>query len=117
VRNVPLTCSVSRGPDYAVVSVAGEIDASTEQGLRDGLAAVLSEGVVRVVVDLDGVGFMASAGIGILMGVRRLLSAGGGELVLASAHGDVAQVLDMTGVTNVIPVTANVADAVARLDG
>ena len=99
------------------MSVAGEIDASTEQGLRDGLAAVLSEGVVRVVVDLDGVGFMASAGIGILMGVRRLLSDGGGELVLASAHGDVAQVLDMTGVTNVIPVTANVADAVARLDG
>jgi anti-sigma B factor antagonist len=114
---VPLTCSVSHGPGYAVVSVGGEIDASTEQEFRDTLASVLSEGTVRVVVDLNAVQFMASAGIGILLGVRRVLSDGGGELVLSAARGDVAEVLDITGVTGVIPVTASVADAVARLDG
>jgi anti-sigma B factor antagonist len=98
-----------------VVSVAGDIDASTEQRFRDGLAAVLSDGVLRVVVDLDGVAFMASAGIGVLMGVRRVLADGGGLLVLAAPHGEVAQVLAMTGVTDVIPVATTVADAVARL--
>jgi anti-anti-sigma factor len=113
---VPLTCSVSHGPDYAVISVAGELDASTEQQLRDKLAAVLSEGVTRVVVGLGGVSFMSSAGLGILMGVRRLLADGGGVLVLAAAHGDVAQVLQITGVSDVIPVAATVPEAVARLD-
>lgn len=98
-----------------MVSVAGEIDASTEQRFRDGLTAVLSDGVTHVVVDLDGVGFMASAGIGVLMGVRRVLADGGRLLVLASPHGEVAQVLSMTGVSDVIPVAASVADAVARL--
>jgi anti-sigma B factor antagonist len=112
-----LTCSVSLEPGYAVVSVAGDIAASTEDLFRDGLASVLSDGVLRVVVDLDGVAFLASAGIGVLMGVRRVLADGGGTLVLAAPHGEVAQVLSMTGVSEVIPVTASVADAVARLDG
>jgi anti-sigma B factor antagonist len=112
----PLICSVSREQGYAVVSVSGEIDASTEQRFRDGLTSVLSNGVIRVVVDLEGVAFLASAGIGVLMGVRRVLADGGGVLVLAAPHGEVAQVLAMTGVSDVIPVASSVADAVARLD-
>lgn len=99
-----------------MVSVSGEIDASTEQRFRDGLTSVLSDGVVRVVVDLEGVAFLASAGIGVLMGVRRVLADDGGVLVLAAPHGEVAQVLAMTGVSDVIPVAPSVADAVARLD-
>ena len=112
--NEPLTCSVSHQQGYAVVSVTGEIDASTEQRFRDGLTSVLSDGVSRLVVDLDGVRFLASAGIGVLMGVRRVLIDGGGQLVLAAPHGEVAQVLAMTGVSEVIPVTASVADAAQR---
>jgi len=113
--NEPLTCSVSQEPGYAVVSVVGEIDVSTEQQFRDGLTSVLSGGAVRVVVDLSGVTFMASAGIGVLMGVRRVLSQSGGQLVLASPLGEVAMVLSMTGVSSVIPVAASVPEAVARL--
>lgn len=98
-----------------MVSVAGEIDAGTEQRFRDGLTSVLSDGAVRLVVDLSGVTFMASAGIGVLMGVRRVLRDSGGVLVLASPHGEVAAVLSMTGVTAVIPVASSVPEAVARL--
>jgi anti-anti-sigma regulatory factor len=50
------------------------------------------------------------------MGMRRVLADEGGSLVLASPHGEVAQVLSMTGVDTVIPVAASAADAVARLD-
>jgi anti-anti-sigma regulatory factor len=43
-----------------------------------------------------------------------VLAAEGGSLVLAAPHGDVAQVLSLTGVGEVIPVAASVVDAVAR---
>lgn len=111
-----LSFSVAQERGYAVVSVAGEIDAGTEQQFRDALTSVLARGVLRVVVDLAGVAFMASAGIGVLMGMRRVLTDEGGSLVLASPHGEVAQVLSMTGADTVIPVAASAADAVARLD-
>jgi anti-sigma B factor antagonist len=110
-----LAFSVSREPGYAVLSVAGDVDAGTEQPFRDALTSVLAHGAARIVVDLSRVAFMSSAGIGVLMGVRRVLADGGGSLVLASPHGQVAQVLSMAGVAEVIPVTASVADAVAAL--
>jgi anti-sigma B factor antagonist len=111
----PLTFQVREGPGYAVVSVAGEIDAATESRFRDALTSVLSRGVLRLVVDLSGVAFLASAGIGVLMGVRRVLLDSDGRLVLASPHGEVAQVLKITGVSEVIPVTATVPAAVTAL--
>jgi anti-sigma B factor antagonist len=114
-RKDSLTFSVSHGSGYAVVAVTGEIDAGTEQRFRDALTSALSDGPVHLVVDLSDVGFMASAGIGVLMGVRRVLADSGGRLALASPHGEVAQVLAITGVSEMIPVTPTVADAVARL--
>ena len=110
-----LAFSVSREADHAVLSVTGNVDAGTEQRFRDALASVLANGVVRIVVDLSRVAFMSSAGIGVLMGVRRVLADAGGSLVLAAPHGEVAQVLSITGVAEVIPVAASVADAVAAL--
>lgn len=110
-----LAFSVSREPGYALLSVAGQIDAGTEQQFRDALTSVLAHGVLRIVVDLSRVAFMSSAGISVLMGVRRVLTDAGGSLVLAAPHGEVAQVLSISGVAEVIPVTASVADAVAAL--
>src|SRR5215472_9975292 len=110
-----LAFSVSREAGYAVLSVAGNVDAGTEQRFRDALTSVLAHGVPRIVVDLSRVAFMSSAGIGVLMGVRRVLADAGGSLVLASPHGEVVQVLSITGVAGVIPVTASLADAVATL--
>ena len=112
-----LNFSVSDGPGYVVVSVAGQIDAGTEQQFRDALTSALSHGATRLVVDLAAVPFMASAGIGVLMGVRRVLADEGGRLVLASPHGEVAQVLSLTGVSQMITVTASVTDALAGLGG
>ena len=98
-----------------MLSVAGEIDADTEQQFRDALTSVLAHGAPRIVVDLSRVGFMSSAGIGVLMGVRRVLADAGGALALACPHGEVSQVLSIAGVGEVIPVAATVPDAVALL--
>jgi anti-sigma B factor antagonist len=106
--------SISQGPGYAVVSVTGEIDLDTERAFRHALTSALASGVGRLVVELSGVTYMGSTGIGVLMGVRRVLAADGGSLALAGPCGKVAQVLAMTGVSEVIPVEASVTDAVAR---
>jgi anti-sigma B factor antagonist len=112
----PLSVSISEGPGYVVISVAGEIDAGTQCALRDALTSVLARGIRRVVVDLAGVAFLASSGIGVLMGARRVLAAKGGSLVLAAPRGEVAQILSLTGMGEVIPVAASVADAIAGWD-
>jgi len=109
-----LTISVSPEPGYVVVSVAGEIDMATAPQFREQLASVISCGALRVVVDLARVTFMASAGVGVLMGTHRVLAAQGGSLVLASPSPAAGRVLFLVGLDQVIPVTSGVADAAAQ---
>jgi|SRR5829696_1983690 len=66
-----------------VLSLAGELDLTTIGQARDALvhAASLHPGQ-RLAVDLDGVSFLDSMGMGVLVGALRRVLASGGDLVL-----------------------------------
>jgi anti-sigma B factor antagonist len=105
-----LTVSVSLRPGCAVVSVSGALDVTTEGEFRERLTSVLAHGVPRLLVDLSGVTFMASAGLGVLTGLHHAMASEGGKLVLASPPEVVTRVLSLTGADRVIPVVASVAE-------
>jgi anti-sigma B factor antagonist len=62
---------VEHGPDARVVTVVGEIDALTAPELAACLTAQLNSAQV-VVVDLDGVQFLASVGLHVLLEANEL---------------------------------------------
>ncbi|HEY2523384.1 MAG TPA: STAS domain-containing protein, partial [Streptosporangiaceae bacterium] len=55
------------GPDQTVVTVTGDVDMHSEGRLRDALTEAGTVPGCRVVVDLSGVEFMASAGVHVLL--------------------------------------------------
>lgn len=59
----------------------------------------------RLVVDLDGVPFMDSAGLGILIGGIRRVREGGGEVVLACAQPGMRRLLRVSGLDKIVVVT------------
>lgn len=80
----------------AVVRVRGELDLdSTEQ-----LAAVLSECHGAVLVDLGGVTFMDSSGLGTLIRARNRLGDEGGSLAVERAGRNVRRLFEVTGLTD-----------------
>ena len=88
----------------SVLSVKGELDFYAAPQLREQLVA-LSDPPDRVlVVDLDGVDFLDSTGLGILVGGLKRFRSGGGDLVLASIHPRVLKVLEITGLTSVFTI-------------
>ena len=58
-----LTIGVRRERDYAIVTAAGEIDIATGAGLRERLSELAASGR-PLVVELDQVSFIDSAGLG-----------------------------------------------------
>ena len=62
---------VEHGPDTRVVTVTGELDSLTGPMLAATLAAQLETAQI-VVVDLDGVQFLASAGLGALFDANEI---------------------------------------------
>lgn len=67
------------------------------------------------VVDLSGLDFISSLGIGMLFGCARSLSRKGHRMVIASPSGLVAQSMKAVGVHEVIPVVETVDDAISLI--
>jgi anti-sigma B factor antagonist len=97
---------------WSAVRLASTLDASVAGSLRRLFNDLGQGGDVHVVVDLAGVAFIDSAGLGVLIGACRSLRALGGELRLAGARSNVCSLLRMTGISRMIGIYTSVEDAV-----
>ena len=109
-----LIITVRREPGYSVVAVAGEIDISTVAGLRERLFELAEDGQ-PLIVDLDRVTFIDSAGLGALVGAARRAEANGGSLHAVCAQPQTAKLLWLTGVDRRIPLEASLDGALASM--
>jgi anti-sigma B factor antagonist len=105
--------SPGSGPDQTVVAVTGDVDMHSQGRLRDALAEAGAAPGSRVVLDLSGVEFMASAGVHVLLDVAGQLEQVGGALVLVGPRPMVARVLSLTRADELIRVAGTVDDALA----
>jgi anti-sigma B factor antagonist len=98
--------------DVAVLAVHGELDFDGAPSLRLGLIEAIDESLGRrVVVDLEGVDFIDSAGLGVLVGGLKRAKDGEGELVLVATGQSVLRVLELTGLTRVFAIHSSRAAA------
>jgi anti-sigma B factor antagonist len=97
--------------DWTVVQAKGEVDLYTAPRLKDELTGLAGGGRARVTVDLEGVEFLDSTGLGVLIsGLKRCREAGG-ELKLAAPREPVRKVLSITGLDRVFPIHDTVEEA------
>jgi anti-sigma B factor antagonist len=97
VERPELSISVRRSPAEAVVSLAGEIDLSTAPRLSSAVGDLLAEPPDRVVLDMTGVTFCDSQGLGTLIVLSRKASMAQSCLVLTNVADFLLRVLDITG--------------------
>jgi len=101
-------------PPYAVLSVHGEVDVYTAPRLREKLVELASQGKHQVVVDLEGVDFLDSTGLGVLVGGLKRLRSHDGELALVCTQQRILKVFEITGLTQVFSIFGSVEEAVGR---
>jgi anti-sigma B factor antagonist len=99
-----------------IVKVTGFVDAVTASTLAEALAGQLQAGNACLVVDLEQVEYMSSAGLRVLLGTLKDARRQGGDLRVANAKGEVRQILEMSGFTNVVPIHSTLADAVCSYE-
>ena len=96
-----------------VVQVVGEIDVYTAPQLRERLDAEIDAGRYDLVVDLSGVSFMDSTGLGVLVGRLKQIRLNDGSMRLVCAHDRVLKVFVITGLDKVFAIYPTVGEAVA----
>lgn len=93
----------TRVGDADVVEVAGEVDVASAPELLAQAQKCLKSPVGGLVVDLAGVTFIDSSGLGALVQMRNAAVAGGKDFRLASVPAPVRRLLDITGLAEVLP--------------
>lgn len=101
------------GPDARVVTVVGEIDAFTAPELAAFLTAQLAVAQV-VVVDLDGVEFMASVGLSALFEANELATREGRALRLVYDSQTPNLALEAPGLREYFTIDNSVPDALQK---
>jgi len=109
-----LAIAVRRERGVVIAEVTGDIDISTVPQLRERLFELADSGQT-LIVDLNRVTFIDSAGLGALVGTARRAAAHGGSLHAVCARPQTRKLLWLTGVDRRIPLAATVDGALMFL--
>ena len=99
---------------HTIVEVVGELDVHTAPRLREQLADLIAEGNHHLVVDLQGVDFLDSTALGVLVGGLRRVHPHDGSLQLVCTQERILKIFHITGLINVFSIHASVAEATSR---
>ena len=101
-----LSIAVQRAPDEVVFHLAGEIDVLTVTRLSSMVNEVLAdEPPSRIVLDMAGVTFCDSQGLGTLVVLSRKAQHARAVLALANVGDFLLRVLDITGLRSALMIS------------
>ncbi|HEY0075944.1 MAG TPA: STAS domain-containing protein [Abditibacteriaceae bacterium] len=103
--------------DVTVLACTGEVDLGNAPQLREALASVFNEAKPRLLLDLSGVGFMDSTGIGIMVNALNLVREKNGACAFCGLQPRVHRILQIAGLLNALPLHDTRAGALLTLSG
>jgi anti-sigma B factor antagonist len=104
------------GRRSVVATLVGELDIYTVSSVRATLDDLLVDGASPVVVDLTGLTFMDSSGLGTLVAAHKKARVLRSALVVVCADGVVLRLLSVTGLIRVLHVAQSVEHAFAEVE-
>lgn len=105
--------SYSEDGAWSILRVHGELDIATAPLLRQRVIAIVSSGVMRLVLDLTDVDFIDSTGLGVLIGALKRFRTNDGQLRLVmDKESSRWRLFETTGLDTIFEVYESVEDAV-----
>jgi len=96
---------------YTIVEVVGELEVSTVPRLRERLKDLIADGDYHLVVDLQGVDFLDSTGLGALVGGLQRVYPHDGSFQLVCTRQRILKIFALTGLINVFSIHSSVESA------
>lgn len=84
-------------------AISGDIDHHSAREFRTELDDIIARSRPELlIIDMENVGFMDSSGVGLILGRMRSLRAVGGELLVKNARREIAEVIKISGMSNIL---------------
>lgn len=98
---------------WTVVAVYGELDVATAPSLREKLISLVGDGASHLVLDLEGVDFLDSTGLGVIVSALKRVRTHGGDLRLVCTQARIRRLFEITGLDKAVPLLPSLDAAVA----
>jgi anti-sigma B factor antagonist len=101
--------------DVAVLEVEGAADLATVPDFADHLWRAVDDGAPRIVVDLSDARFIDSRMVELLLKAAERVRRQSGRVAICCGGESIRQVLDLCGVSRIVPVRGSREEAIAAL--
>ena len=100
-----------REPDVTIVHLAGEIDLRTSPQLRGEFLELLDEKPARIILDLTGVSYVDSSGVGTIVELKRRAMRNKNTVVLVGLQPRVRSLFEITKLDKFFTITDSIDEA------
>jgi anti-sigma B factor antagonist len=108
-----LRTEVSDVAGWTVVSIYGELDVATAPSLREKLIGLVCDGSNQLILDLEGVDFLDSTGLGVIVSALKRARTQGGDLRLVCTQARIRRLFEITGLDKAVPLLPSLDAAVS----
>jgi anti-anti-sigma factor len=106
--------SVRKDTGDLIVSVAGRIDTVSASDFQQRMEELLDQEVKRIVLDLEKVEYVSSAGLRSVLVAAKKAQAEGRTLLCCRLQGMVKKVFDISGFSAMIPICDSLEEALSQ---
>ena len=94
-----------------VLAPSGRLDVAGAPALKEAVSEAMKGGQLRLIIDMEGVSFVDSSGLGSVVAALKQVRGSKGDLRLAAPNQQVRVVLELTTLDRVFPYYATVEEA------
>ena len=109
-----LSLDLTQKPTHWILTLVGELDYGECAGFRMNIDRILKASPPAAIVDLSGLTYLDSSGLGLLLALSKEYTAQGGRLVLVTNE-TVDNILSLTRLNGIFSTAAGMEDALAIL--
>ena len=96
--------SITDAEDIKIVSFIGNLDTNTSPDAEIQLMKLIDENNLKLVIDLEKLDYISSAGLRVLLATTKKVKSVGGECHMCNLNSVVQEVFDMSGFSMIFKV-------------
>ena len=108
-----MNITVSDQNEVKVIGMEGDLDTGTSPQAQDALTEILEQGATRLVLDMEKINYISSAGLRVLLVIAKQCGAAGGELRLCGLNSMAREVFDISGFSSILNIFPTREEALA----
>jgi anti-sigma B factor antagonist len=107
--------SIREEDDVKIVYLEGEMDTNTSPEVMEELDKLRNNGVKKILLNLENLDFVSSAGLRVFLATAQQLQASGGVFRVCMLNQEIKEVFDISGFSTLLLVFDNEAKGLAGL--